>query len=88
MSEPRHNGGTCLNEHCCLGGGHNGQCDVSKPNIHPAFIAFGKVVKGTATLVTDSIAWRVWAVKTLNRIDMQNATNEELQKALEDKMRA
>lgn len=38
--------------------------------------------------LSEADQWRQWAVKTLNRIDMQNATNEELQKALEDKMRA
>jgi hypothetical protein len=38
--------------------------------------------------LTEADQWREWAIKTLDRVSLQNATNDELQKALEERIRA
>ena len=39
-----------------------------------------------ADKITEAEEWRKWAIKTLNRIDLQDATNEQLQHELEKKL--
>lgn len=45
---------------------------------------FGKaVLSAGADALAEGQIWRQWAIRKINRIDMQDASTEELQKALE-----
>ncbi len=44
------------------------------------------VTSALADKVAEAEQWRKWAVKTLNRIDLQDVTNEQLQHELEKRL--
>ncbi len=49
---------------------------------------FGKaVLSAGADALAEGSLWRQWAIRKINRIDMQDASTEELQKALESMMK-
>jgi hypothetical protein len=56
--------------------------------------SIGNVLKrigiNVASVVSDKIedaqGWREWAIKVINRIDMQDASNEQLRAAIESKL--